>query len=77
MSGIKKSKKDEKVSLGNYRDQFVTVYGTESNPYHATGEPIELHPDAAQHLINKGFATAEPDETEVEETPAAGKGAKA
>lgn len=53
------AKKNKVVELENYRDQFVTVYATEANKYHKKGVAHELHPDAAQHLINKGLMTEE------------------
>lgn len=43
-----------------YLDTFVTVHGTEKNPYHETGKPFQMHPDAAKQLVEKGFATYEP-----------------
>lgn len=67
MSKLKSQTKDKKVTLANYRDQFVTVYGTDKNQYHETGKPIQLHPDSAKHLVAKGFATETEPEEEVPE----------
>lgn len=60
MSKLKKTDpKEKKVTLAQYRDNFVTLYGTEKNPYHETGKPFQIHPDQAKLLISKGFATEE------------------
>lgn len=51
------AKSRKPLELEEYNTQFVTVYGTDENPYHETGKPFEIHPDMAAHLEKKGFVT--------------------
>lgn len=49
--------KVKKVELENYTEQFVPVWPTEKNQFHAQGEKVMMHPDMAKHLIAKGLMT--------------------
>jgi len=51
--------KEKKVTLANYKEQFVTLFPTEINKHHEQGKAFKAHPDMAKHLISKGFATEE------------------
>lgn len=36
---------------------MTTLYATGKNPYAGEGDAMEVHPELAQKLIKKGFAT--------------------
>lgn len=38
----------------------ITVYSTDKDPHHATGDPINLHPETAAVIVKRGLATMEP-----------------
>lgn len=39
----------------------VTVYSTEKDPHHITGEPFSPSKAVAEKLVKKGLATEQPD----------------
>jgi len=51
--------KEKKVTLANYREQYVTLFPTERNKHHEQGKAFKVHPDVAKRLIDKGYATDE------------------
>jgi hypothetical protein len=66
-----KEKKPTKVTLADYKKQFVDVYPTANNKYHHPQQVQKVHPDVAAALVKKGLVTYEkPDnwEDETEET---------
>jgi len=48
----------------------TSVYSTNKDPHHVTGEEFKVHPKVAEKLIKKGLATAEkPKEAKKAEEP--------
>lgn len=49
------------LTEGKVRPQdMTTVYSTDVDKFHTTGDPIECHVELAKKLIEQGKATAEP-----------------
>jgi len=44
------------IKLEEYRDQFVALIPTESDPYHPQGVVYKAHPDVAAKFVANGFA---------------------
>lgn len=51
----------------NKQVELVTMYGTDKSPFHAKGEPTQVHPDMVDHFKKRGLTTEEPKEEEEEE----------
>lgn len=52
----KKAEASPKGDVINLRDK-VTVYSTDKDPHHKTGDPIVCHPKIAQDIVKRGLAT--------------------
>lgn len=53
---VKKKVEGEVVDL----KEKTTVYSTDKDPHHETGEEMSVHPKVAEKLIKKGLATEKP-----------------
>jgi hypothetical protein len=50
------TEKNQEKKIVDLRER-VTVYSTEKDPYHTTGDAMNVAPAVAEKLIKKGLAT--------------------
>lgn len=61
------AKKDEEVEIIKLNDK-VTLYATDSAPYHNQHDEIRVHPKQAPTFLDNGWATEEPTDASVKKS---------